>query len=133
MTEFSYGQGLLFYKEGIDEQEIKVKYKIIFEQDGAFSHTSKSNILILNKLFTPEGWIQKSPNSRDLAYPIERLWDLIKPRIKRRGPKSIEELKKFLLEEWNSIPIKIIQNLFKNYLDKIQKSLTLEEIGTRII
>ena len=96
MTEFSYGQTLLFYKEDIDELQKKVKSKIIFEQDGASSHTSKSNLFILNKLFTPEGWIQNPPNSPDLAYPIERLWGIMKPRAKRRGPKTIEELKTFL-------------------------------------
>ena len=125
MTEFSYGQTLLFYKEDIDELQKKVKSKIIFEQDGASSHTSKSNLFILNKLFTPEGWIQNPPNSPDLAYPIERLWGIIKPRVKRRGPKTIEELKTFLLEEWNSIPIQIIQNLCKGYLDKIKKCFDL--------
>ena len=50
---------------------------------------------------------------------------MIKPRVRRRGPKTIEELKNFLLEEWNSIPIEIIQNLCKGYLDKIQKCFEL--------
>ena len=60
-----------------------------------------------------------------MAYPIERLWGIIKPRVKRRDPKSIDEVKKFLLEEWNSIPIELIQNLCKGYLDKIQKCFDL--------
>lgn len=130
MTEFSYAQALLFYKEDIEQIEKKTNSKLIFEQDGASSHTSKSNIFLLNKLFTKDGWLQNPPNSPDLAYPIERLWGLIKPRVKRRGPKSISELKQFLLEEWNSIPIEIIQNLCKGYLDKIRKCFELE--GARL-
>ena len=125
MTEFSYGQALLFYKDDIDKIEKKINSKLIFEQDGASSHTSKSNIFLLDKLFTPEGWIQNPPNSPDLAYPIERLWGIIKPRVKRREPKSLEELKHFLLEEWNSIPIELIQNLCKGYLSKIKKCFEL--------
>ena len=104
MNEFSYGQALLFYKDDIKKIERDHNIKILFEQDGATSHTSKSNIFILNKLFGEGGWIQNPPNSPDLAFPIEELWAIIKPRVKRRDPKNLDELKKFLIEEWNAIP-----------------------------
>ena len=48
----------------------------------------KINEHLLEKLFTKDGWIQNPPNSLDLAYPIEALWGIIKPRIKRRKPSS---------------------------------------------
>ena len=99
--------------------------KILFEQDGATSHTSKSNLFILEKLFPDEGWIQNPPNSPDLAYPIEELWAIIKPRVKRRDPQTIEELKQYLLEGWNAIPKDMIQNLCRNYLKRIEKVLEL--------
>ena len=63
-------------------------------------------------------------------YPIEDLWAIIKPRIKRRQPQSLEELKKFTLEEWNSVPNSIIQNLTKGYLNRIKKVIELK--GERI-
>ena len=109
MNEFSYGQALLFYKEDIEKIEKENKIKIIFEQDGAASHKSKSNLFLLSKLFADDGWIQNPPNSPDLAYPIEDIWGIIKPRVKRRQPKTIEELKNFLLEEWNSVPKEMIK------------------------
>ena len=62
------------------------------EQDGARAHTSESNTNLLNHLFKSK-WIQNPPNSPDLAYPIETLWGILKPRIKRRNPKNIEEPK----------------------------------------
>ena len=93
MNEFSYGQAILFYKDDISRIAKKAKKEIIFEQDGASSHTSKSNLFLLNKLFKKEGWIQNPPNSPDLAYPIERIWGILKPRVKRRDPKSIGESK----------------------------------------
>ena len=126
MNEFSYGQALLFYQDDISRIAKKACGEIILEQDGASSHTSKSNIFLLNKLFKKDGWIQNPPNSPDLAYPIERMWGIIKPRVKRRGPKSVDELKKFLLEEWNSVPLTIVQNLCKEYLAKLRKCV---EIG----
>ena len=104
INEFSYGQALLFYKDDIKKIERDHNIKILFEQDGATSHTSKSNIFILNKLFGDGVWIQNPPNSPDLAFSIEELWAIIKPRVKRRDPKNLDELKKFLIEEWNAIP-----------------------------
>ena len=53
------------------------------------------------------------------------MWGIIKPRIKRRNPTSLEELKKFLIEEWNSIPINLVQNLCVNYLERIKKVFDL--------
>ena len=56
-----------------------------------------------------------------MASPIENIWGIIKPRVKRRNPQSIEELKEFLIEEWASIPKEMVKNLCKGYLDKIKK------------
>ena len=61
-----------------------------------------------------------APNSPDLAYPIEDIWGIIKPRVKRRNPKNLNELKQFLLEEWNSIPLEMVQNLCEGYLKRVE-------------
>ena len=91
MIEFSYGQTLLFFKEDCDKMKQKNNIDIILDQDIAPSHTSKTNIYLLNKIFSDKGWIQNGPNSPDLAYPIEDLWAIIKPRVKRRNPSSLNE------------------------------------------
>ena len=130
MNEFSYGQALLFYKDDIEKIQKDHKIKIIFEQDGASSHRSKSNIFLLNKLFPNDGWMQNPPNSPDLAYPIEKLWGIIKPRVRRREPKTIEQLKRYLLEEWNAIPKEMIKNLCRGYLERVKKVYELN--GERI-
>ena len=129
MNQFAYGQALLFYKDDIKEIEERENVKLIFEQDGATCHTSKANKYLLNKLFH-DNWIQNPPNSPDLASPIENIWGIIKPRVKRRNPQSIEELKEFLLEEWGSIPKEMVKNLCKGHFDKIKKILQLN--GGRI-
>jgi hypothetical protein len=130
MNDFAYGQACIFYKEDIDAIRDKYGVKLIFEQDGAATHKTKANITLLNRLFTKNGWIQNAPNSPDLAYPIEDLWTIIKPRVKRRNPTSIPELKKFLLEEWSSVPIELVQNLCKGFLNRIHKVLELK--GSRL-
>ena len=121
---------MLFYKDDIEKIEREHQIKIIFEQDGASSHRSKSNLFLLDKLFTKGGWIQNPPNSPDLVYPIEKLWGIIKPRVRWRNPKSIDELKKYLLEEWNAVPEEMVKNLCKGYLKRIKKVLELN--GARI-
>lgn len=99
---------------------------IIFEQDGAKAHTSKANTNLLNKLFPKGKWLQNPPNSPDLAYPIENIWCLIKPRIKRKEPQSLDELKRVTLEEWNSIPTTIVENLTKGYINRVKKVIELK-------
>ena len=97
MNDFAYGQALIFFKEDIEKINRKNNTHLILEQDGAPSHTSRSNINLLNESFGKNGWIQNPPNSPDLAFPIEDLWAIIKPRVKRREPKTLEELKTFIL------------------------------------
>ena len=126
MNDFAYGQALMFYKDDIDEIRDKHGIKLIFEQDGAATHKTKANVALLNKLFSKNGWIQNAPHSSDLAYPIEDLWGLIKPRVRKRNPRSVPELKKCLLEEWASVPIELIQNLCKGFNERIQKVLELK-------
>ena len=125
MNNFAYGQTLLFFKEDMDIINKANKIKLIFEQDGAPAHKSKANTYLLNKLFGESGWYQNPPNSPDLAYPIEDLWAILKPRVKRRNPRAIEQLKEFLLEEWNSVPLNLIQNLCAGFLDRVKKVIEL--------
>ena len=129
LNEFAYGQSLLNFKEDIDSINKKYNANLFLEQDGARAHTSKSNLKLINELFGDK-WIQNPPNSPDLAYPIEALWGIIKPRIKRRNPKTIQELKQFTLEEWNSVPPQLLKNLCSNYLKRIEKVLELN--GARL-
>ena len=130
MNDFSYGQTLLFYKEDIDEINKNNNANITLEQDGATCHTSKANINLLDELFGKNQWIQNPPNSPDLAYPIEELWSIIKPRVKRRDPKTIDELKTFILEERNSVPTSLIRKLCSGYLDRVKKVIELK--GSRL-
>ena len=116
MTEFAYGQAILLYKKNMEEFK-KINKNIIFEQDGATCHTSKANKKLLNFIFGEKGWIQNSPSSPDLAYPIETVWAELKDKIKHRAPKTIEELKQYCLEEWNKIEPK---KYFKNFEAKIK-------------
>ena len=94
-NEFSYAQILYYYKDNFNKFKKKGLY---FEQDGATPHTSIANQALIKKLFGEASFIQNPPNSPDIAYPIETLWGYIKPRIKLREPKNLEELKQISTE-----------------------------------
>ena len=66
LNEFSYGQGLVFYKDDINTFNSKYNTDIHLEQDEEPSHRCKENIHLLNKLFQNGHWIQNPPNSLDL-------------------------------------------------------------------
>ena len=102
MNEFAYAQAILLYKENVEEFK-KMNKNIIFEQDGATCHTSKANKKLLNLIFGKKGWIQNSPSSPDLVYPIETVWAELKDKVGNRNPKTYEDLKNDCIEEWNKI------------------------------
>ena len=129
-NEFSYAQALYYYKEDIEEICKKNKCSLLFEQDGAKAHTSKSNINLLNKLFTSNGWLQNPPNSPDIAYPIETLWATLKKRVKKRDPKTIEDLKTITLQEWNRISPKLVRRFCLNFVKRIKKIIEIN--GSRL-
>ena len=60
-----------------------------------------------------------------MAYPIENIWGYIKPRIKKRDPQTLEELKRFTLEEWNLIPKKLVEKCGQNYVKRLKKIIEI--------
>ena len=126
MTDFAYGQTLLYYKKNFDEFKLKNK-NIIFEQDRASTHTSGANKILANALFGKNNWILCPPNSPDLAYPIETLWANLKKNVKNRNPNDYNQLTQFSIEEWNQINPK---NYFKNFIKRVKKVISIN--GNRL-
>jgi len=52
-------------------------------------------------------WPSNSPD----ANPVENLWSIIKRRVEKGKPTNLEELNKFLHEEWNNIDIVLLDHL----------------------
>ena len=51
---------------------------------------------------------------------------ILNPRIKRRRPKSLEDLKSIIIEEWNSIPENLLKKLFENYINRKKKVIEFD-------
>ena len=73
--------------------------------------------------------IDWSSNSPD-ANPIENLCSVIKHRVEKRRPSNLNELNKFLHDEWNKVDMLIINNLIKSM--KSRCLALIESKGERI-
>ena len=68
-------------------------------------------------------------NSPDLN-PIENLWAIVKGNVERRMPKNLNELERFMVEEWKAIPETVLINLAGSM--KRRCELIIENNGKRI-
>ena len=92
---------------------------------------SKHNSRIVKKFLDEEvpeviDWPSNSPD----ANPIENLWSVIKRRVEKRRPSNLNELNKFLHDEWNKVDMLIINNLIKSM--KSRCLALIESKGERI-
>lgn len=68
-------------------------------------------------------WPSYSPDLN----PIENLWALLKRRVEKRLPKSLEKLKSMLQEEWKAIDVETLQKLVYSMPSRCQ--LVREKAG----
>ena len=52
-------------------------------------------------------WLSNSPD----ANPVENLWSIIKRRVEKRKPTNLDELNKFLHEEWANMDVVVLNHL----------------------
>ena len=89
----------------------------VLQQDNAPAHKSAetSTWFLENGVDVLENW---PPNSPDLNI-IENLWSILKGRIAKRHPKTLEDLETFALEEFYAIPDEYVQKLFKSIKNRL--------------
>src|SRR5687767_9771221 len=58
-------------------------------------------------------------NSSDLN-PIENMWQIIKDNVEKRMPQDINELTRFLAEEWKAIPQETVNNLVSSMKNRCE-------------
>ena len=65
--------------------------------------------------------------------PIKHLWDELDRRVRRRDnlPSSVPELEQALLQEWNNIPQKTVNNLINSMTCCVQSALDANGGHTR--
>ena len=94
------------------------------QQDNDPKHTSRvaKDFIVENKI----RFIDWPSNSPDLN-PIENMWQIVKNNVEKRMPKDINELKKFMIEEWDAISVETVNNLVLSMKKRCE--LILEKIS----
>ena len=54
------------------------------------------------------------PSNSLNANPVENLWSIIKRRVEKREATNLEELNKFLHEEWVNIDVVVLNHLINS-------------------
>ncbi len=97
------------------------------QQDNDLKHTSR-----VAKEFIAENGIcvmDWPSNSPDLN-PIENMWQIMKNNVEKRMPQNIDELTRFLAEEWEAIPQETVNNLVASMKNRCES--VLAKNGDRI-
>jgi transposase len=81
------------------------------QQDNDPNHRSRVAKDFMNKR-VPEllDWPSNSPD----VNPIENLWSIMKRRVEKRKPSNLDELNRFLHEEWKKIDMSTLNNLINS-------------------
>jgi transposase len=83
-----------------------------FQKDNASCHTSRRS----KQFFVDQGIqvLEWPANSPDLN-PIENIWGILKECVRKRSPKTKEELQQVAIEEWAAIPQKVVAKTIKSF------------------
>lgn len=92
----------------------------IFQQDNDPKHTSQYvSDYFVKKDINLLDWPSQSPDLN----PIEHLWDHIKCEVRKKKPKNIKELEKYVIEIWNSIDPEVCKKIVRTMYDRASEVL----------
>ena len=123
MTQIYYVQHLLpVYAKEVSDARLMHDRMGVLQEDNDNSHgtRSKDNVVVRYK---EANWIPTlihPPQSPDLN-PIEAVWNLLKQRIKQRQWRTMAELKKVVLDEWDKISLDEIGERIAEIPDRCKK------------
>jgi transposase len=92
----------------------------IFQQDNSPIHTARSIRNYLNNAgILVLDWPSKSPDLN----PIENLWNILKQAVRKRLPKTLDQLENFILEEWRNLEECTVRNLCASVPSRVLKCI----------
>ncbi len=111
----------------IPEIDVMLEGDWRLQQDNDPKHTSRlAKEFLRNNVPEVMDWPSNSPDLN----PIENLWAIVKGNVERRMPKNLNDLERFMAEEWRNIPETVIINLAGSMRRRCE--LIIENNGERI-
>ena len=95
------------------------QHNLTLQQDNARPHVAKiCQVFLASNNVQPLGWLPYSPN----LYLIEHLWDQLDRQVRQRQPlpATRAHLTRAPAEEWNNIPVRLINALMNSITRRIR-------------
>ena len=105
----------------VEEEDIG---NIWFQQDGAMCHTAEATLDVLlpvfeDRIISRRGDVIWPPRSCDLTPLDNYLWGVVKDKCYAGKPEIIDALKDNIREEIGEIQLYTIDNVLKNWTDRV--------------
>ena len=122
------------YREILENNLLKSLEKLDMSHDWIFQHNndSKHRAAIVANWLNRNGverlhWPSFSPDLN----PIEYLWDEVERQVKKKQPKSQNELKESLIEVWHRIELPTLKKLVDSVSNRLNEVIRTQEYRTR--
>jgi len=115
-----------YYREVLLMQELLPEIKefsdyFTFQQDSAPAHRAKETVDLLKRetpdFIPPSLW---PPNSPDLNPVDYKIWGLLQQRVYSRKIQNVEELRQRIVEEWERLDQRVIDNSVKQWRRRLR-------------
>jgi len=91
-------------------------------QDNTPCHNAKTTLELIN---SEAHRVMDFPAVSSDINPIENVWAVLKTRVNRRNPSNEDELRKFILEEWQNIDDDFIKTLIRTMPKRLEDIISL--------
>ena len=122
------------YREILENNLLKSVEKLGMSHDWIFQHDNdpKHRAAIVANWLNRNGverlpWPSFSPDMN----PIEHLRDEVERQLKKKQPKSQNELKESLIEVWHGIELPTLKKLIDSVLNRLNEVIQTKEYPTR--
>ena len=85
-------------------------------QDGSPCHKGDATSVLYYEVPYVLNWPSKSPD----VNPIENVWHLLKSQVRKRFPKTVDDLEKVIHEEWENLDNQILSNIACSFQFRIR-------------